>query len=69
MLGEVRGDLPIKPLSLLVSLPPREFVEKTLNVVHWTDFPDGGHFPFYEQPLGYVADMRKFGRLIKGQRG
>jgi pimeloyl-ACP methyl ester carboxylesterase len=53
----------------IAPIPPREFVEKTHNVVRWTDFPDGGHFPFYEQPLGYVADMRKFGRLIKGQRG
>jgi pimeloyl-ACP methyl ester carboxylesterase len=53
----------------IAPIPPREFVEQTHNIVQWTDFPDGGHFPFYEVPLDYVADVRKFNRLLRGQRG
>jgi haloacetate dehalogenase len=51
----------------IAPIPPREFVEQTHNIVQWTDFPDGGHFPFYEVPLGYMADIRQFSRLLKGQ--
>ncbi|MEX3899292.1 epoxide hydrolase family protein [Paraburkholderia sp. BR10954] len=50
---------PISPI------PPREFVERSHNVVQWTEFQTGGHFPFYEGPSGYIADIVKFDRLLR----
>ncbi len=39
---------------------PRSFVEKTYNVVHWSDMPSGGHFAAMEEPELFLADLRKF---------
>jgi pimeloyl-ACP methyl ester carboxylesterase len=52
----------------IAPIPPREFVEQTHNVVQWSDFPTGGHFPFYEGPDDYVADIQQFGRLLRDRR-
>jgi len=41
---------------------PRAWVEKSYNVVHWTDMPRGGHFAALEQPELLVDDIRKFYR-------
>jgi epoxide hydrolase len=30
------------------------------NIVHWTNYPDGGHFASLERPTEVVADLRKF---------
>ena len=40
--------------------PPRSFVEKTYNVVHWSNPPAGGHFAAMEQPALMLADLRAF---------
>jgi len=40
--------------------PPRSFIEKTYDVVQWTDMPAGGHFPALEQPQLLVDDIRRF---------
>lgn len=53
---------PVAPIQ------PRAFVELTHNVVQWSDFRRGGHFPFYQMPGEYVADIRKFGALLR-ERG
>jgi microsomal epoxide hydrolase len=41
-------------------LPVRRLAEKTDNIVHWTEYDRGGHFPAMEQPELLVADIRKF---------
>jgi pimeloyl-ACP methyl ester carboxylesterase len=46
-------------------VPPREFVDRTLNVQHWTEFERGGHFTAWEQPHPMAADMQKFFSTIK----
>jgi len=46
-------------------IPPREFVERTANVQHWTEFERGGHFTAWEQPELMAADMLKFFSRIK----
>ena len=46
-------------------VPPREFVERTANVQHWTEFERGGHFTAWEQPQPMAADMLKFFSTIK----
>ncbi|MBT1265202.1 epoxide hydrolase family protein [Pseudomonas sp. VS38] len=40
--------------------PPRSFVEKTFNIVHWSEMPAGGHFAAWEQPALMLADLRAF---------
>jgi pimeloyl-ACP methyl ester carboxylesterase len=50
-----------------VFLPtPRSFVEKTYNVVHWTDMPRGGHFAALEEPQLMLADLRVFIKNVSG---
>ncbi|HUB85298.1 MAG TPA: epoxide hydrolase [Rhizomicrobium sp.] len=44
----------------LIPFPPRSMVERHLNVAHWTDFADGGHFAALERPDDLVGDIRKF---------
>ncbi len=46
----------------LIPFPPRSQVEKSLNVVRWTDFKEGGHFAALERPNDLVEDIRAFAR-------
>jgi pimeloyl-ACP methyl ester carboxylesterase len=46
-------------------IPPREFVERTANVQHWTEFDRGGHFTAWEEPELMAADLVKFFSTIK----
>ena len=41
-------------------LPPRSWCERAFNVVHWTEFPEGGHFPAMEVPDLLLDDLRTF---------
>lgn len=36
---------------------PRSQVERSLNIVHWTDMNEGGHFAALEKPDLFVADL------------
>ena len=40
--------------------PPRSWCERAFNVTHWTEFPEGGHFPAMEIPELLLADLRTF---------
>ena len=40
-------------------LPPRSWCEHAFNVVHWTEFPEGGHFPAMEVPHLLLDDIRE----------
>lgn len=40
--------------------PPREVVERTYNLVHYTSFDRGGHFPALEQPNLWSSDVASF---------
>jgi hypothetical protein len=46
-------------------IPPREFVERTANVQHWTEFERGGHFTAWEEPKAMASDLLKFFSTIK----
>ena len=48
----------------LIPFPPRGMVERHVNVVHWTDFAEGGHFAALERPNDLVADIRKFAATL-----
>lgn len=40
--------------------PPREYAERSCNVVRWTEMPRGGHFAAFEEPELLAHDMREF---------
>jgi pimeloyl-ACP methyl ester carboxylesterase len=40
--------------------PPREFAERSYNVVQWTEMPRGGHFAAFEQPELLADDITRF---------
>ncbi len=48
-----------------INVPPRKWVEKHYNLVHWTEMPRGGHFAALEQPQLLVDDVRKFFRVLR----
>jgi pimeloyl-ACP methyl ester carboxylesterase len=41
-----------------ILFPPREFVERSYNIRHWTEMPRGGHFAAMEQPELLARDIR-----------
>jgi microsomal epoxide hydrolase len=39
---------------------PREWAARQVNLVHFTDFPRGGHFMAWEEPELYAKDIQDF---------
>ncbi len=54
----------VVPTGVLVStardMTVRRFVERDHNVVHWSEYDEGGHFFALEAPSVYVEDVRTF---------
>lgn len=48
-----------------IHIPARKWVEKSYNLVHWTEMPRGGHFAAMEEPQLFVEDVRKFFRGLR----
>ncbi|MBA2500417.1 MAG: epoxide hydrolase [Chitinophagaceae bacterium] len=44
--------------------PPRKFIERGFNITHWSNFPEGGHFPAIEQPELLAEDIYRFFKSI-----
>jgi len=44
---------------------PREWVERSYNLRHWTEIARGGHFPAAEEPELLAEDMRAFFRQLR----
>ena len=49
----------------LLPFPPRSMIERTMNLVQWTDMPDGGHFAALERPEALVNDVRAFAKKLR----
>ncbi len=47
-------------------IPLRHIAEQTNNIVRWTEFGRGGHFPAMEEPDLLVTDISAFFRKIRG---
>ena len=43
----------------------RKLAERDHNIVHWNEFPRGGHFPAMEVPDVLVGDVREFFRSLR----
>lgn len=65
-----RSDVPagVAIFAKELTLPPREWGERTLNVQRWTQMPRGGHFAAMEEPELLVEDMRAFFRPLRRER-
>jgi pimeloyl-ACP methyl ester carboxylesterase len=48
-----------------IAMPPRSLVERSMNVVRWTEMPKGGHFAAMEQPETLAQDVREFFRDLR----
>jgi pimeloyl-ACP methyl ester carboxylesterase len=48
-----------------ISVPPREWGERSFNVQRWTEMPSGGHFAALEEPQRLVEDIRAFFRPLR----
>ena len=57
-----------KPMGLarfpidIIPMPPRSMVERMMNVVHWSEMTEGGHFAALERPDFLVEDIRAFAK-------
>jgi microsomal epoxide hydrolase len=49
-------------------LPPRGLLEKTYNLVQFTEYERGGHFAALERPDEFVDDVRTFLRQVRNAR-
>ena len=48
-----------------LALPPRKWVERQYNVVHWREMERGGHFAALEMPALLVEDIRQAFRPLR----
>lgn len=65
--------LPYAPLPHGVAVFPgdggvRRIAERGHNVVHWSEFDRGGHFPAMEAPDLLVSDIQDFFRTVQQER-
>ena len=44
--------------------PPKSYVERLFNLVHWTEMNRGGHFAALEQPSSLIKDIRDFYKKV-----
>ena len=44
--------------------PPKSYVERLFNIVHWTEMNRGGHFAALEQPSSLINDIQDFYKKI-----
>jgi pimeloyl-ACP methyl ester carboxylesterase len=49
-------------------LPPRGLLERTYNLVQFTEFQKGGHFAALERPTEFVEDILRFVRKVRQER-
>ncbi len=52
----------------LFKFPPRSLVEKSYDVVRWTEFERGGHFAAMENPDDFAVEVSAFVRQVGGVR-
>lgn len=45
----------------------RKLAERDHNIVHWKEYPRGGHFPAMEVPAVLVNDVREFFKRRRGE--
>jgi len=61
---EVPTAVALFPAEML-AWPPRSYVERVYNIVHWSEMSAGGHFAALEQPALLIEDLRIFARSLR----
>jgi len=64
-MGKIEVPTGIALFAQDILLPPKEWAEKNLNIVQWTEIPNGGHFTAMEEPDLFVEDICKFYRKFR----
>jgi pimeloyl-ACP methyl ester carboxylesterase len=62
---KVRNEVPTGVAVFVQDVTIRRWAEAENNVVHWSEFDHGGHFPALEAPAALVDDARKFFRKVR----
>lgn len=63
--GRPPAQAPIGVAAFATDLAIRRFGEQGNNVVHWSDFEQGGHFAAMEAPEALVGDVQAFFRPLR----
>ncbi|SHN43513.1 epoxide hydrolase family protein [Cryptosporangium aurantiacum] len=63
--GSGRSPVPTGVAVFAEDMAIRRYAEAANTIVHWTDFPTGGHFAALETPDLLVGDVRKFFRALR----
>lgn len=48
-----------------IPTPPKSYIEKGLNIIHWTEMKKGGHFAAFEVPNLLASDLKVFFKKIE----
>jgi pimeloyl-ACP methyl ester carboxylesterase len=61
-----RSDVPAAFARMPLDAPvPREWADRNVNLVRFTEFPRGGHFSSWEVPELFADDLRAFARMVR----
>jgi microsomal epoxide hydrolase len=63
--GDIKVPTGVSLFSKDVVLPPKSWIEKHFNLVHFSHIESGGHFTAMENPGAYCEDFVKFAQLVK----
>ncbi|MDR1368785.1 MAG: epoxide hydrolase [Dysgonamonadaceae bacterium] len=63
--GDITAPAGVSLFSKDINLPPKSWIEKHLNLVHFSHIESGGHFTAMENPDAYCEDFVKFVQLLK----
>jgi microsomal epoxide hydrolase len=62
--GDIKIPTGVSLFSKDINLPPKSWIEKHLNLVHFSRIEGGGHFTAMENPTAYCKDFLKFAQLL-----
>lgn len=62
-----RSDVPAAMARMPLDAPvPREWAERRVNLVHWSEPARGGHHSSWETPDIFAEDLRAFRKKLRG---
>jgi microsomal epoxide hydrolase len=64
-IGDIKVPTGISLFSKDINLPPKSWIAKHLNLVHFSRIESGGHFTAMENSSAYCEDFVKFAQLLK----
>jgi microsomal epoxide hydrolase len=62
--GDIRVPTGVSLFSKDVVLPPKSWIEKHFNLIHFSRIEGGGHFTAMENPDAYCEDFVRFAQLL-----